>query len=96
MTFDVSIMEEFIPLTNGMTVVIATEEEIHNLDLLADTILRYGVDNITTTPSFLSVMLEIPKMREALKQVRSYDLGAEAFREDCMAKYVKSIRKHIS
>ncbi|MCI8779750.1 MAG: AMP-binding protein, partial [Lachnospiraceae bacterium] len=40
MTFDVSIMEEFIPLTNGMTVVIATEEEIHNLDLLADTILQ--------------------------------------------------------
>ncbi len=79
MTFDVSIMEEFIPLTNGMTVVIATEEEIHNLDLLADTILQHGVDNITTTPSFLSVMLEIPKMREALKQVRSYDLGAEAF-----------------
>ena len=78
-TFDVSIMEEFIPLTNGMTVVIATEEEIHNLDLLADTILRHGVDSITTTPSFVSVMLEIPKMREALKQVRSYDLGAEAF-----------------
>ena len=78
-TFDVSIMEEFIPLTNGMTVVIATEEEIHNLDLLADTILRHGVDNITTTPSFFSVMLEIPKMREALKQVCSYDLGAEAF-----------------
>lgn len=42
MTFDVSIMEEFIPLTNGMTVVIATEEEIHNLDLLADTILQHG------------------------------------------------------
>lgn len=79
MTFDVSIMEEFIPLTNGMTVVIATEEEIHNPELLADTILKNGVDILTTTPSFLSVMLEIPKMRETLKQIRSYDLGAEAF-----------------
>lgn len=79
MTFDLSIMEEFIPLTNGMTVVIATEEEIHNPDLLADTMQKNGVDMLTVTPSFLSVMLEIPKMREALKNVRSYDLGAEAF-----------------
>jgi len=79
MTFDVSIMEEFIPLTNGMTAVIATEEEIHNPDMLADTIMKNGVDIISTTPSFVSVMLEIPKMREALKQVKSYDFGAEAF-----------------
>ncbi|MEI3363764.1 MAG: AMP-binding protein [Oscillospiraceae bacterium] len=30
-TFDVSIMEEFIPLANGMTVCMAGEEEIHIL-----------------------------------------------------------------
>ena len=79
MTFDVSIMEEFIPLTHGMTVVIATDEEIHNLDLLAKLIKENNVDIVATTPSFLSVMLEIPQMREALKNVNSYDFGAEAF-----------------
>ncbi len=79
MTFDVSVMEEFIPLTHGMTVVIATDEEIHNLDLLAKLIKENNVDIVATTPSFLSVMLEIPQMREALKNVNSYDFGAEAF-----------------
>ena len=79
MTFDVSIMEEFIPLTHGMTVVIATDEEIHNLDLLAKLIKENNVDIIATTPSFLSVMLDIPQMREALKNISSYDFGAEAF-----------------
>ncbi len=79
MTFDVSIMEEFIPLTNGMTAVIATEEEIHNLDLLSDLIIKNKVDMMTTTPSFASVMVEVPQMRKALSQIKSYDFGAEAF-----------------
>ena len=79
MTFDVSIMEEFIPLTNGMTAVIATDEEIHNLDLLAELIIKNKVDMMSTTPSFASVMTEVPQMRKALAQIKSYDFGAEAF-----------------
>ena len=79
MTFDVSIMEEFIPLTNGMTAVIATDEEIHNLDLLAELVIKNKVDMLTTTPSFASVMVEVPQMRKALAQIKSYDFGAEAF-----------------
>lgn len=79
MTFDVSVMEEFLSLSNGLTVVIATDEEIHDTLLLADTMNKYGVDAIITTPSFLSVMLELPTMRNALKRVTVYDLGAEAF-----------------
>ncbi len=79
MTFDVSVMEEFIPLTHGMTVVIANDIEIHNFDLLAKLIEENHVDIIAITPSFLSGLLEIPQMRDALKNVVSYDLGAEAF-----------------
>lgn len=79
MTFDVSVMEEFIPLTNGMTVVIATDEEIQSPNLLADLIIRTRADVICITPSFLSVLLDMPKSREALKQINVYDIGAEAF-----------------
>ena len=35
-TFDVSIMEDFIPLTHGLTICMATEEEIHNPLALAE------------------------------------------------------------
>ena len=79
MTFDVSIMEEFIPLTSGLTVVIATDVEIHDLIMLADVIKKNRVDAVCTTPSFLSVMLDIPQTRDALRQVKVYDMGAEAF-----------------
>ena len=78
-TFDVSIMEEYIPLTNGLTVVMANKEEIQNPLLLADLICAHGVDCVTTTPSYLSELLDLPQMTEALKQIAVYDLGAEAF-----------------
>ncbi len=78
-TFDVSIMEEFIPLTSGLSVVLANEEEILNPLLLSELICKYGVDCMITTPSFLSGLLDLPQMMEALKQIAVYDLGAEAF-----------------
>lgn len=78
-TFDVSIMEEYIPLTNGLTVVMANKEEIQNPLLLADLICAHGVDCITTTPSYLTELLGLPQMEAALKQISVYDIGAEAF-----------------
>ena len=78
-TFDVSIMEEFIPLTNGLTVVMANEEEIVNPPMLAELICNNDVDCMITTPSFLSELLDLPQMTEALKKIAVYDIGAEAF-----------------
>ena len=78
-TFDVSVMEEFIPLSHGMTICMTTEEEIHNPAALAKFMTDNQVDMMTCTPSFLSNCIELSVMKEALKNVRSYDIGAEAF-----------------
>lgn len=40
MTFDVSVMEEFVPLTNGLTAVIASDDEINNPMMLGDLIVK--------------------------------------------------------
>ncbi|MCR5685662.1 MAG: amino acid adenylation domain-containing protein [Lachnospiraceae bacterium] len=78
-TFDVSVMEEFIPLSHGMTICMATEEEIHNPNALAVLMLDAHVDMMSCTPSFLSNCIGLNVMKEALANVRSYDFGAEAF-----------------
>ena len=78
-SFDVSIVEQFVPLCNGNTVCMATEEEIHNPVLLAKTIIGSGVTGITCTPTFLMNIVDIDICREALRQIRFYDIGAEAF-----------------
>jgi len=78
-SFDVSIVEQFVPLCNGNTVCLATEEEIHNPLLLAKTIMNSGVTGITCTPTFLMNIVDMDICREALRQIKFYDIGAEAF-----------------
>ena len=79
LTFDVSIMEEFIPLANGMTICMANENEIHDVFALKKLCLENHVDIISTTPSFLTNLASLPEMRDVIKNLKSVDLGAEAF-----------------
>ena len=78
LTFDVSIMEEFIPLCHGLTICMANEEEIHDPIALSKLMQEAKVDIMTCTPSFLMNVATLPQMHQALKNVRSFDLGAEA------------------
>ena len=78
-SFDVSVVEEFVPLCNGNSVVIATEEEIHTPELLARLIRENGVTGMTCTPTYLLSLLDIPDTRDAIAQLTFFDIGAEAF-----------------
>ena len=79
MTFDVSIMEEFIPLTNGLTAVIASDEEILNPLMLGELIIKNNVDVMATTPTYVSNIVDLPQLRAAISQIKVFDFGAEAF-----------------
>ncbi|MBR5108970.1 MAG: amino acid adenylation domain-containing protein [Clostridia bacterium] len=78
-SFDVSVVEEFVPLCNGNTVIIATEAEIHDPALFARLVKETKADGITCTPTYLLSLLEIPESREAIRQFTFFDIGAEAF-----------------
>lgn len=78
-SFDVSMMEMHISFANGMTVVMAEEDDIHDPLALARLIKAENVQVICATPSFLTNIIELPEVRDALKSVKMYDLGAEAF-----------------
>ncbi|WP_288175311.1 non-ribosomal peptide synthetase [Sporofaciens musculi] len=80
-TFDVSILEECIPLYHGITVCMANEEEIHNPLALSSLILKNGVDILTCTPSFLINIIDMPEMKKSLSQIKMFNVGAEAFPE---------------
>lgn len=79
LTFDVSVLEECIPLYHGITVCMANEEEIHNPLALSRLILEHGVDMMTCTPSFLTNIIDLPQTREALSRIKVFNIGAEAF-----------------
>ncbi len=78
-TFDVSIIEEMMPIFHGRTVSIATQEEIHNPLLLMRTVRETGVDMMKCTPSYLQSILDVPEAREALSGLKALIVGAEPF-----------------
>lgn len=78
-SFDVSILEHFIMLCNGRTVCMANEDQIYNPLELAELMKKYHVDAMAVTPSYLTNIIEIPQVQEALSEVKAFDLGAEAF-----------------
>ncbi|MGN1086153.1 MAG: SDR family oxidoreductase, partial [Porcipelethomonas sp.] len=78
-SFDFSIMESFIPLSNGMTVCMANEDEIHNPMLLCKLMQENNVEVMCGTPSFIMNIVDIPEVKQVLRNIKAYDLGAEAF-----------------
>ncbi|SDO17751.1 amino acid adenylation domain-containing protein [Eubacterium maltosivorans] len=79
LTFDVSILEEYVPLTQGITVCMSNENEIHNPLAMRDLLIENKVDTFTATPSYLGNIVDIPEMADALSRIRSFNVGAENF-----------------
>ncbi|MDO4538958.1 MAG: AMP-binding protein, partial [Coriobacteriales bacterium] len=79
LTFDFAIMEEFVPLANGLTVVLATSAQIIDPMAISELMQSNHVDVMSCTPSYLSNMLDIPAFEPAVKGLRAIDFGAEAF-----------------
>ena len=78
LTFDVSVFEHTTGLYGGKTVVIATEDEIHNPNLMAKLIKEYGVEASFFSPSYASNLLDFPEAVDALRGMKSLILGGEA------------------
>ncbi|MBR1477679.1 MAG: amino acid adenylation domain-containing protein [Lachnospiraceae bacterium] len=91
-SFDFSLEEELVPLCNGNTVVIATNEQIHDPVRFAEIVLTTGTDAIACTPSYLCGLLSARESREALKQFRLFHIGAEAFPKQLYAR-LRKLRK---
>ncbi|MBR0147433.1 MAG: amino acid adenylation domain-containing protein [Eubacterium sp.] len=79
MTFDVSVMEEYLGLTGGLTIALATEEEILNPSAMKDFMEKTGVDAVCFTPAYANTLVNIPEMRDVIRNIKTYDFGAEAF-----------------
>lgn len=86
LSFDLSVMEQMVPLANGLSVVLASEEEILNPLLLAKRMKLYGVDYITTTPSYISNIIDIDEVVDVLKNIKVLEMGAEALPISLMRK----------
>lgn len=78
-TFDVSVLEESLPLYHGATIALATDDEIHDPFALADMLIENHVDVMKCTPSFMLSMIDEERVQTALRKLKAIDIGAESF-----------------
>jgi amino acid adenylation domain-containing protein len=79
LSFDMSLKEYGAALHNGVTLVLANEDEVNNPMLLADLFARTGAEVINGTPSRLLSYMELPAFCEALAKCKSVWSGGEKY-----------------
>lgn len=77
--FDIFVLESWLPLSRGMTVVIANEEEQNNQKLLNKLCREHTVNIIQTTPSRIKKLILDPAYCEYFKSITDVLVGGEPF-----------------
>ncbi|MED4721878.1 non-ribosomal peptide synthetase [Bacillus atrophaeus] len=88
-SFDISLLEICIPLTQGSKVVIATEGQFATKEL-AHLVKEHKVDLWESTPSRMELILSDPEGAEFLRDLKAILLAGEAFSIDLIEK-IRSI-----
>lgn len=78
-SFDIFVLETFIPLAKGLTVILADEEAQTMPEKLADLIQKYHADMIQLTPSRMRLLLETQAGCQVLAGLKEILIGGEAF-----------------
>ena len=75
--FDMFIVENFVSILDGKTVILADENEQTVPAFTSKLIKKYNVDFILSTPSKINLLLDIP---DCLRNVKVLQLGGEVFK----------------
>lgn len=79
-SFDIFVLEALLPLTRGLTVVMADEDMQKNPRLLADFIRHHDIDMLQTTPSMMQLLASHNKEPfDCLRGLKEIMIGGEAF-----------------
>ena len=90
--FDMFIVENFVSILDGKTVVLADEEEQKIPVFTSKLVTDYNVDFILSTPSKITLLLE---EASCLKNVKVIQLGGEVFKESLYKKLKKATSARI-
>lgn len=79
MCFDIFVLESLLPLENGLTVVMANEDEQNIPSLLNKLCLENNVEMLQTTPSRMSLLMSDDNSLDYLKKLKCVMIGGEPF-----------------
>ena len=93
--FDMFIVENFVSLLSGKTVVLANEEEQKVPAFMSKLIEKYNIDFILSTPSKIELLLLNDETRACLKNVKTIQLGGEVLKESLYTRLKKCTEAKI-
>ena len=79
--FDMFIVENFVSLLSGKTVVLANNEEQKVPAFMSALIKKYNIDFVLSTPSKIELLLLNDETSSCLKGLKVIQLGGEVFKE---------------
>lgn len=88
MSFDIFVMETFLPLCKGLTAVLVDENDIYNPKMLRQVIKDKAIDILQFTPSRMNMLLE-GSTKEDFGKVKTVFMGGEALPEQLLAEVNK-------
>ena len=94
-SFDASVEEIGIPLYNGLTLALASDEMTNDPILLAQFMIENHVGMFQGTPSRLMQLYESDVFRQALAGCRIIELGGEKFSDSQLRELQKTMKGHL-
>ncbi|WP_342548711.1 amino acid adenylation domain-containing protein [Paenibacillus sp. FSL P2-0089] len=79
MSFDIFLVESLLPLTRGMKIILATDDEQRNPERLKSAIKKYQIKMLQMTPSRLNLLIQGTEDTGFLQGVQEILLGGETF-----------------
>ena len=89
-SFDIFALETLLPLTKGMTIVLANESEQRDPNEILKLITENNIDVLQATPSRLAMILQAKAAKESIRNLSKIIVGGEAFNE----KILKDLREY--
>lgn len=93
--FDIFVLESWVPFTNGLTVVLANEQEQSDLKAFNSLCLKNNVNVMQTTPSRFNAFFEQRNNQEYLKNITEIMSAGEPLSKDLLKKFKKKSNAKI-
>ncbi len=78
-SFDMFVIESLVPLYNGMTVVMADEDEQNNQTLINNLVIEHNIETLVATPTRMKLLLLDDDGLNYLSYLKNILIGGEAF-----------------
>lgn len=89
-SFDIFILETFLPFSMGKTIILSNEDEQLLPNLMSELLIKNKVEVLYMTPTRMRLLLDYDKKGDSFKNLKKVMLGGEIFPKD----FYNKLRKH--